>query len=174
MGKVKLVLPTENDEIEVMKFREEFETNGDIMHGCNYLELYDDFNEWYKVLIESSSAETVKDGKVPISQFLVVSTEDDRLLGMVNIRHYLNDNLLKAGGHIGYSIRKSERQKGYANEMLSLALDECKKLGIDRALVTCDKANIPSSKTILNNGGILESEVEMDGELVQRHWIDLK
>ena len=104
----------------------------------------------------------------------MLDVERDILLGAVNIRHYLNDYLLQFGGHIGDGIRPSERRKGYATEMIRLALIECKKLGIDRVLMVCDKSNIGSAKSIINNGGILENEfVDEDGEINQRYWIDL-
>ncbi|MBR2176691.1 MAG: GNAT family N-acetyltransferase, partial [Clostridia bacterium] len=94
--------------------------------------------------------------------------------GAVNIRHYLNDYLLKEGGHIGDGIRPSERRKGYATEMVRLALIECKKLGIDRVLMVCDKDNIGSAKSILKNGGVLEDEFLNEyGDIEQRYWIDL-
>ena len=94
-------------------------------------------------------------------------------VGAVNIRHYLNDELLKTGGHIGDGIRPSERRKGYATAMIALALKECKKLGIKRVLMTCDKNNIGSAKSIINNGGVLENEVEEDGHIELRYWIQL-
>lgn len=95
-------------------------------------------------------------------------------VGAVNIRHYLNEGLRRTGGHIGDGIRPGERRKGYATAMLALALKECKKLGIDRVLVCCDKDNIGSAKAIVKNGGVLENEVEEDGHVVQRYWIDCK
>lgn len=111
---------------------------------------------------------------MPDSVFFLLDVERDILLGAVNIRHYLNDYLLQFGGHIGDGIRPSERRKGYATEMIRLALIECKKLGIDRVLMVCDKSNIGSAKSIINNGGILENEfVDEDGEINQRYWIDL-
>ena len=98
----------------------------------------------------------------------------DRLLGAVNIRHYLNDSLLKEGGHIGDGIRPSERRKGYATEMIRMALTECKKLGIEKVLMTCDKDNIGSARSIIKNGGILENEfVNSEGNIEQRYWISL-
>lgn len=115
-----------------------------------------------------------KDGKVPDSVFFLLDEERNILLGAVNIRHYLNDFLLQYAGHIGDGIRPSERRKGYATEMIRLALLECKKLGIDKVLMVCDKSNIASAKTIIKNGGILENEfLDEDGEINQRYWIDL-
>ena len=101
--------------------------------------------------------------------------DEDRnvMVGAVNIRHYLNDHLLKYGGHIGDGIRPSERRKGYATKMLGLALEECKRLGINKVLLVCDKDNIGSVKSIVNNGGILENEVSEENKLMQRDWVTI-
>lgn len=118
--------------------------------------------------------ETASNGWVPDSVFFLLDEDRDRLIGAVNIRHHLNDDLLFTGGHIGDGVRPTERRKGYATEMVRLALIECKKLGIDRVLMTCDKANIASAKTIVRNGGVLENEVvNEEGKTEQRYWIAL-
>ena len=92
----------------------------------------------------------------------------------MDIRHYLNDRLLKDGGHIGDGVRPSERRKGYGTEIVRLALIECRKLGIDSVLMFCDKDNIGSAKTITKNGGVLEDEfVNEDGVIWQKYRIDL-
>lgn len=96
---------------------------------------------------------------------------NQRLLGAVNIRHTLQDGLSNTGGHIGYGIRPSERRKGYATELLRLALLEADRLGIAKALVVCDKINIGSAKVIVNNGGILESEAVVNGTEAQTYSI---
>lgn len=75
---------------------------------------------------------------------------DNKIVGMVNIRHRLNEHLLKVGGHIGYSICKSERGKGYGKEQLRLALLEAKNIDINKVLMTCDKDNFLSRNTILS------------------------
>lgn len=131
---------------------------------------YHDFDYY----LDHLEIKTAENGKVPDSVFFLLDEEKDRLLGAVNIRHYLNDYLLREGGHIGDGIRPSERRKGYATKMIGLALNECKRLGIDKVLITCNKDNIGSAKSIINNGGILENEiVNEDGELEQRYWITL-
>lgn len=114
-------------------------------------------------------------GLVPDSTFFCLDEERDIVVGAVNIRHYLNEGLLKSGGHIGDGVRPSERRKGIATRMIALALDECRKLGIERALMVCDKDNIGSAKSIRKNGGVLENEITdpEDGAIIQRYWITL-
>ena len=113
------------------------------------------------------------DGLVPDSTFFCLDEERDMIVGAVNIRHYLNEGLLRSGGHIGDGVRPSERRKGIATKMIAMALEECKKLGIEKVLMVCDRDNIGSAKSIRNNGGVLENEIEVDGVLEQRYWIDL-
>ena len=130
---------------------------------------YHDFDYYLKNLETTEE----KDGRVPDSVFFCLDVDWNIFVGAVNIRHYLTDALLYAGGHIGDGVRPSERRKGYATAMIALALDECRKLGLDRVLMTCDKTNVGSAKSIIKNGGVLENEVLDDGVLEQRYWIDL-
>jgi predicted acetyltransferase len=111
--------------------------------------------------------------RVPDSTFFCLDLDRNIFVGAINIRHYLNQNLLITGGHIGDGVRPSERRKGYATNMIKLGLVECRKLGIKRVLITCDKTNIGSAKSIINNGGVLENEVIEDGVVEQRYWITL-
>ena len=112
--------------------------------------------------------------RVPDSVFFCLDLDRNIFVGAVNIRHYLTPSLLFTGGHIGDGIRPSERRKGYATAMIGLALDECRKLGIPWVLMTCDRDNIGSAKSIRNNGGILENEViNEEGIWEQRYWINL-
>ena len=128
--------------------------------------------EYYLEHLEHKEPEQ---GRVPDSVFFLLDEERGRLLGAVSIRHWLNEDLLYEGGHIGDGIRPSERRKGYATAMIGLALKECAALGIERVLITCRKDNIGSAKSIMNNGGVLENEViDSEGKLMQRYWTDLK
>ena len=110
---------------------------------------------------------------MPDTTLFCLDRDRNIFVGAVNIRYYLNDRLLRSGGHIGDGIRPSERRKGYATAMIGLALNECRKLGIDRVLMCCNKDNIGSAKSIINNGGVLENEIEEDGKIEQRYWIQL-
>ena len=109
---------------------------------------------------------------VPYSTFFLLDTERDRLLGAVNIRHRLNERIAKTGGHLGMGIRPSERRKGYATAMIDLALKKCAELGIRDVLMTCDRENVASAKSIVRNGGVLENEIiDDEGTIIQRYWI---
>lgn len=111
--------------------------------------------------------------RVANSVFFCLDTDRNIIVGAIDIRHQLNDYLAKYSGHLGDGIRPSERRKGYATQMIKLALEECRKLNLKRILMVCDKANIGSAKSIIKNGGILESEIIKDSRPKQRYWIDL-
>lgn len=131
---------------------------------------YRDFDRY----LEHLELKEPKDGRVPDSVFFCLDLDRNIFVGAVNIRHYLTPSLLFTGGHIGDGTRPSERRKGYATAMIGLALDECRTLGIPWVLMTCDKANIGSAKSIIRNGGVLENEViNEEGVLEQRYWINL-
>ena len=119
--------------------------------------------------------ETLPKGTVIATQFFYIRKSDNRLVGMIQVRHYLNDYLSKYAGHIGYSIRPSERRKGYATAMLNAVLPYCRKIGLHKILIACVDGNIGSERAILNNGGIYESTVyEADKNLrLKRFWITL-
>lgn len=128
----------------------------------------------FDVYLDSLEVKDDKEGLVPDSTFFCLDTDRNIFVGAVNIRHSLNEVLLLKGGHIGDGVRPSERRKGYATEMIKLALEECRKLGIDKVLMVCNKDNIGSARSIQKNGGILENEVVVDGVIEQRYWIDIK
>jgi predicted acetyltransferase len=132
-----------------------------------------DYHDFKNYLHDFREVEKGSEGLVPETTLFCLDTDRNIFVGAVNIRHYLNEALLLYGGHIGDGIRPSERRKGYATAMIGLALDECRKLGINQILMTCDKSNIGSAKSIINNGGSLENEIEVNGVLLQRYWIIL-
>lgn len=110
-------------------------------------------------------------GIVPETTYFCLDLDRNIFVGAVTVRHYLTERLLNSG-LIGDGIRPSERRKGYGSAMSGLALLEAKKLGINKVLMCCDKRNTASAKSIINNGGILENEVETGGIIKQRYWID--
>lgn len=130
---------------------------------------YHNFEEY----IDSLEEKDESNGRVPDSTFFCLDTDTNTFVGAVNIRHYLNESLLLNGGHIGDGVRPSRRREGIATKMIAMALEECKKLGLEKVLMVCDKENIASRRTIEKNGGILENEVEVDGVIEQRFWITI-
>lgn len=174
METIELIFPTKEHEIQIMDYKNEFEINGDSMDGSAGLQNSGSFDEWFSAITENSKEETVRAGLVPASTYLAVRHSDQRVVGMIDIRHRLNDYLLQFGGHIGYSVRKSERRKGYASGMLCLALQKCRAINIKKVLITCDKENTASAKTIIRNGGLLENEVSEGERITQRYWISLQ
>jgi predicted acetyltransferase len=126
----------------------------------------------YTIYVDNLEVKENRTNLVPDSTFFCLDEERNIFVGAINIRHFLNDNLLKNGGHIGDGVRPSERRKGIATKMIGLALEECKKLEINKVLMVCDKNNIASAKSIINNRGILENEIEVDGIIEQRYWIN--
>ncbi len=167
---MELVFPTIEHKQAALEYLGEHIENGEgHLNGGGGLErdCYEDY------LIRITSAQTAaQTGWVNCSTYFAFV--GDKIVGMIQIRHTLNEILIKSGGHIGYGVRPSERRKGYAAQMLKLALNKCREFGIEKALVTCDKDNIGSARTILKNGGVLENEfTNDDGVIEQRYWITL-
>ena len=113
------------------------------------------------------------EGFVPYSAFYLFDGE--KLLGSGSLRHKLNETLAICGGHIGYTVRPSERQKGFGSLILRLILEKARELGFKRVLITCDTDNIASAKIIEKNGGKLSNQIfyEPKGELISQYWIEL-
>lgn len=124
--------------------------------------------------LENLEVKDTSGGLVPDSTFFCLDEERNIFVGAVNIRHDLNEYLLRSGGHIGDGVRPSERRKGVATAMIALALEECRRLGINRVLMVCEKDNVGSARSIQKNGGVLENEILDDGVWEQRYWIDLE
>lgn len=111
---------------------------------------------------------------VPSSHYFLIDGKD-QIIGMVDIRHELNEFLRNIGGHIGYGILPSERKKGYATYMLKEVLTKCKEIQIDQVLITCDEDNVGSAKVIMNNGGIEDDLfITEEGVMKRRFWISIK
>ena len=134
----------------------------------------DDFESFIKRVRDYARGENLPNGWVPDSAYWLV--QGKRILGVCDLRHRLTEGLRDFGGHIGYSIRPSERNRGYGTLMLQLAIEEARQLGITRVFITCGADNIASQRVIQKNGGAMESESysEQGGRVTQRYWIDLK
>lgn len=176
-----LVKPSIEHKNQAINFIEEVEKadiDPDIRYsGFSDLQRYkENYEEWLKYIEMYTKKETLPEGKVIGEVFFTVRKVDNKVVGIINIRHELNEYLYQYGGHIGYSIIPSERRKGYAYKQLMLALKYCKSIHINRVLITCLDYNIGSSKTIEKSGGTLENIVknEQKNKIYKRYWISLK
>ena len=169
---LELVRPDASRHVEWLAMAEEFgrdRIDGGAMGSQTVDELRDPevFGAWVDMLLDHE-----RGSRVPAE--LVASTTrwvavDGRLVGFLSVRHELNDYLLELGGHIGYAIRPLERGQGYATAATALGLEECRRLGIARVLITCDDTNVASATVIERNGGVLE---DLRGGK-RRYWVDL-
>lgn len=170
-----LIKPSKEHEKQVIEYKKEHFDNGEyIIHACSRWDKLDNYDEWLKLLEECSNKDTVPKDWTVTTQFLGIRKKDNKLVGMISIRHALiTDFLRNYAGHIGYSVRPLERRKGYVTEMLKKALKYCREdLKLDKVMISCNKENEGSRKTILNAGGVLEREYQADnGDNVQIYWI---
>lgn len=175
MDTIKLALPSEAYLDQVWAYRQECFTGDSSMDGCGPLREIEDPAKWLAQVRSYTDPATLPEGKVLATQFLSVRESDGKLVGMLQVRHYFNEYLEKYAGHIGYSVRPSERRKGYAKEQLRLALPFCREIGLDRVLIACEPDNPASRRTILANGGVYESTVHEPGEDIdlERYWIEV-
>lgn len=170
---LELIVPAREHEEQVMAFKTELLAENGSFDGCAGLNEVETYQEWLDF-----DGRNAKKGWSPGHVWLAVRQRDGQVVAIVNYRSPLTDFLLQFGGHIGYSVRPSQRQKGYAKETLRLTLEKCREAGEKRVLVTCDKGNLASARTILANGGVLENEVEDKPGLgrsgvIQRYWITI-
>lgn len=175
---MKLVSPSIQFKSSVIEAIKEFHTDPEYLSGRYQVfdkfpieELETDFQKLVQLLEDNAEGKHLPEGYVPVSTYWLI--DDDAFIGQVNIRHRLNEHLHTIGGHIGYGIRPSKRNRGYGTKILELALEKAKELGIEKVLVTCDETNIGSKKIIERNGGVYEStEFEIGSKVGKlRYWI---
>ena len=160
--------PSQTDKETILEMIAEFEReksahDGGFWNPDNFV-----YEEWLEENLQAEAGLNIPENWVPAIQ-LVSFDEAGHALGFLNLRLRLNDYLLEKGGHIGYSIRPSERGKGYAKEALHQGLQVAKEKNIHRALVTCSTENPASRAVILANGGQFE-DVRNGTE---RYWIEV-
>jgi len=176
MESLKLLKPTKDFENQILKIAQEFFDDGTVLNWTSWLKRYVNNYDWRLGNINNNeNKETVETWHVIAKQFILIRELDNKVLWFINTRLELNEALLEHGWHIWYSIRPSERKRHYATAQLFSVLKLYQDLWIEKVLLTCDKSNIWSAKTIQNCGWILENEIidPTDWELLQRYWIDI-
>ena len=168
MEKIILVKPDLSYADEIQRYKKEFLEDEPIINDSAGLNRFSTVEDWLEELKKRSNKDTVPEGLVPSSTYLGIRKKDNYIVGMIDIRHSLNNFLLQVGGHIGCGVRKSERKKGYAKQMIKLALEKCKELKIEKV-----NDNIASEKSIIACGGELEDIRTVDGKNYKRFWIEI-
>ena len=168
---IKLKRPIKENEAEALAFKQEFIDNGEqTINGSELLDQMDSYDEWLKSVSDNTSPETVNPSWVVTDTYFAFD-ENDRLVGVIDLRHELND-FLKDFGNSGYSVRPSERRKGYATEMLRLIIERAAEIGLGKLQLSVERTNEPSVKTILKNGGKYERSFTFQGEEADVYMIE--
>ncbi|MCR5267467.1 MAG: GNAT family N-acetyltransferase [Lachnospiraceae bacterium] len=169
---ITLKRPVKENEAEAKEFKQEFLDHGEtVINGSELLDQLDFYEQWLKSVTDNTSPETVNPSWVVTDTYFAFD-EEGRLVGVIDLRHELNE-FLKDFGHCGYSVRPTERRKGYATEMLEMIKFRASKIGMDRLQLSVERNNEPSVKTITRNGGKYERSFVFEGEEADVYLIDL-
>ncbi|MEA5011893.1 MAG: GNAT family N-acetyltransferase [Angelakisella sp.] len=174
MNELYLLEPTPEMEAAAMAYRQEYLDCGEphINGSCGFSH-FSNYRQWLERVNNAHKRETSWIG-LPATTYFSIRKSDDKIIGTIQLRHELNEDFSKRGGHIGYAVRPPERGKGYGTQQLALVLDAAKSLGLCRVMISCGQDNPASAKTALKNGATLSWEGwdEEDGD-IQIYWIEL-
>ena len=169
---IKLIRPSKEHEKEALAFKKEFFDNGEnTINGSELLDQTDSYESWLQAVTNNTSKATVNPEWVVTDTYFAID-ENERIVGVIDFRHELK-GFLKDFGNSGYSVRPSERKKGYATQMLSLILERAKETGLKSFQLSAEKSNIPSIKTIIKNGGKYSRSFTVNNEEADVYIIDL-
>lgn len=161
--KIRLVRPNIELKDKAIEFRQEFFDNKEmIINGSELLDKTESYDDWLESVTDNTKEETVNPDWVVTDTYFALD-ETDSIVGIIDLRHTLND-FLRDFGNCGYSVRPTERRKGYATEMLRQILPIAHNVALSELHISVERNNEPSIKTILKNGGIYERSFEFEGE----------
>ena len=157
MEKFYLEIPSINRKNEIIEYINELVANNSETHGIGSLDLILEgytFEEALERCLNLENEEFAKKiNKNQSKTFLLIRVTDNKIVGIINVRWNLRNEMLQFGGHIGYGIRPTERGKGYNKINLYLGLKVCKEYGIDQVFMDADLDNPASWKTMEALGG---------------------
>ncbi len=169
---IRLVRPEKEHEAQAAALKQEFIDNGTpIINGSELLDQMDSYDDWLKSVTDNTSKDTVNPAWVVTDTYFAID-DNDSIVGIIDLRHELND-FLKDFGNSGYSVRPSERRKGYATKMLGLILGRAREIGMTSLQLGVERTNEPSVKTILKNGGKYQRSFTFEGQEADVYIIDI-
>ncbi len=168
---MQLVLPDWEHEAMVMNYRAAFKAKGEKPYGASGLLRYVSYSDWLNRCQKARKAETCEEGRVP--QDVYIALDEGKMVGTLVLRYRLTEDMLKYAGHMAFSVHPDMRRRGYGKGILNMALNMCKNRGIESVLLTCDKDNIASIRTIQSCGGTLEDEIKLGDKPILRYWINI-
>lgn len=179
MEKFYLEEPSQERKKDILDYLNEFVLYNSDVNGAGVLDKIlsgQSFEEALDRCLNMKNEEYAKKyGRCQSKTFLLIRKNDNKLIGMINVRWNLTEEMKRFGGNIGYGIRPTERSKGYNKINLYLGLLEAKKIGLDKVMLDCETSNIASSKTMASLGGVLDrTEIDpYDGILTSVYYIDI-
>ena len=164
-------LPEIDDKDILREYIQEHYDNKETSISASMGLLAAEYADWVEKIQRNASVGDEQWGK----SLLYLCFENDKLIGLLSIRYELPESLTKKYGDIGYGVKPSERNKGYATAMLRYALSVCKEKGMDKVLLGCYKDNLASAATIQKNGGVLveENDNYNEGRISRYYSINL-
>ena len=170
---IYLVRPNIQLKEQALDYREEHFKNGEkVINGSELLDQIENYEEWLSSVTLNTAPKTVNENWVVTDTFFALRKSDNMIIGVIDLRHTLND-YLKDFGNCGYSVRPSERKKGYATEMLHQLIKVAKKIGMKELQISVEKTNIGSIKVIEKNGGVYERSFTYENELADIYKISI-
>lgn len=169
---MRLIAPTTELQSEFLAMVDDYRAAGEERYQHLRPRVVRDFAGYIRQLEDALRGVGLEPGMVSQTTFWLVRGRT--IVGTSRLRHYLTPELEREGGHIGYDVRPAERRKGHGTLLLALTLEQARKLGLRRVLVTCDSDNVGSARIIQKNGGALENEEisAESGKPISRYWID--
>ncbi|MCL2353311.1 MAG: GNAT family N-acetyltransferase [Defluviitaleaceae bacterium] len=175
MCDIELVEASKEHESQAMTYRQRYIDLGEKeINGSSQLIKYKDYDEWLE-RIKSEKAIEPSLTHTPSTTYFMIRKTDDKVIGSIQLRHHLTEELKKDGGNIGYGICPSERGKDYGVRQLSLVVEKARELGLDKVMISCNKDNRASAQVAIKNGGVLAGEGfdEDEVKVTEIYWIDI-
>lgn len=175
MCELLLVEASKKYEEQAIAYKEDYLSHGEHhINGSSGFMSYENYDEWLRK-IEFQKMRKASKEDTPATTYFTIRKNDNKVIGSIQLRHHLTEELKKDGGNIGYGICPSERGKGYGTKQLELLLLKAKELQIKKVMISCDKSNKVSAKVTINNGGILWGKGfdEDSKTITEIYWIDL-